>query len=83
MRMVVIEALALSALSAAAGVVIGVLLAQSFTLEPTMGAFLLPTYSAELFVRVFVLAIVLGVVGAVYPALRAANMQPIEALRYE
>jgi ABC-type antimicrobial peptide transport system permease subunit len=82
-RMVVSEAVALSVLSALIGVGIGVLLAQSFTLDPTMGAYLLPTYSPDLFVRVLVLVIVLGVTGAVYPALRAANMRPIEALRYE
>ena len=81
--MIASEALALSAVSAVAGIAIGVGLAQLFALEPTFGAFLIPTYSAELFVRVFILAVLLGVSGAVYPALRAAGMQPVEALRYE
>ncbi len=81
--MVAVEALALSILSAAAGIGIGVVLASAFALEPTMGAFLLPTYSPELFLRVTVLAVVLSVVGAVYPTLRAAGLRPVEALRYE
>lgn len=82
-RMVVSEALVLSALAAIIGISIGVLLANSFTLDPTMGAFLIPTYSADLFLRMFALTLTLGVVSAIYPALRAASLQPVEALRYE
>jgi putative ABC transport system permease protein len=81
--MVVVEAIALSLLSAVAGIGIGVGLGELLRLEPTMGQWLIPTYSAELFVRVGILVLVLGVIGSVYPALRAASMRPVEALRYE
>jgi ABC-type lipoprotein release transport system permease subunit len=81
--MVVVEAIALSLLSAVAGIGIGVGLGELLRLEPTMGQWLIPTYSAELFVRVGILVMVLGVIGSVYPALRAASMRPVEALRYE
>ncbi|MBI5877063.1 MAG: ABC transporter permease [Chloroflexi bacterium] len=82
-RMVLVESLALSVLSALAGIALGMGLAGLFTLEPTMGAMLTPAYSAEMFGQVFLLAVALGVIGGVYPAWRAANLRPIEALRYE
>jgi ABC-type antimicrobial peptide transport system permease subunit len=80
---VISEALVLSALAALFGIAFGVLLASSVTLEPTMGTFLIPTFSLDMFARMFVLAVALGVASAIYPALRAAGMQPVEALRHE
>ena len=83
MRMVVVEALALSFVSALAGIAIGVGLGYLFTLVPSFGAFMTPAYPPQVFVQVIVLSLILGALGGLYPAWRAANMQPIEALRYE
>lgn len=82
-RMVVQEAVVLSLLGAVLGAGIGVGLAELLRLEPTIGKWLLPTYTGELFVRVTALVLMLGVCGSIYPALRAAAMPPAEALRYE
>lgn len=83
LRDVVGEALALSILASLVGTVIGVGLAHLFTLVPMFGQFLLPVITPTMLAEIVVVAIVLGVVGGLYPAWRAANLQPIEALRYE
>lgn len=80
---VLVESLALSFLSAVTGIAIGVGLNYLFTLAPDLGSFLTPEYSPKVFIQVIVLALTLGAIGGIYPALRAANLQPVEALRYE
>jgi ABC-type antimicrobial peptide transport system permease subunit len=82
-RMVIVESLATSLLSGLAGIVFGVALSVSFTMIPDYGAFLTPAYTPEMFAQVLLLALLLGVIGGAYPAWRAANLRPIEALRYE
>jgi ABC-type antimicrobial peptide transport system permease subunit len=81
--MVLVESLALSFLSAIVGVALGLGLNALIMLEPTMGMFLTPVYSGRLFLEVALLSLVLGAIGGLYPAWRAANLSPIEALRYE
>ena len=83
MRMVLIEALGLSLLSGVAGVGIGVGLNRLLGLIPLFGALLEPIYTGTMFVKIGVLVLVLGVLGGIYPAWRAAGLRPIEALRYE
>jgi ABC-type antimicrobial peptide transport system permease subunit len=82
-RMVLIEALGLSLLSGVAGVGIGVGLNRLLGLIPLFGALLEPIYTGTMFVKIGVLVLVLGVLGGIYPAWRAAGLRPIEALRYE
>jgi putative ABC transport system permease protein len=52
-------------------------------LSPVMQGFLQLEFSVALFVQALGTATVLGIVGGVYPAWRASNLQPVEALRYE
>lgn len=40
-------------------------------------------YGTDVFVQAMVVAVGMGLVGAVYPALRAVRIPPVEALRYE
>lgn len=45
--------------------------------------FLAPSFSTALWVRATVVAVLVSVLGGLYPAWHAANLSPIEALRYE
>ncbi|MBM3128093.1 MAG: FtsX-like permease family protein [Chloroflexi bacterium] len=81
--MIVREALALSFVSGIVGIVFGMGLGALLMQEPSMGSFLKPSYTLPLLIQAIVVAMILGSVGASYPAWRAANLSPIEALRYE
>jgi len=67
------------------GIGIGVAFGLLFLLGqiPLYGNIITPRWSLEIFSRALVVAVTLGLVGGLYPALRATRMQPVEALQYE
>ena len=81
--LIVRESLVLSFLSGWAGIAVGVGLGKVIELEPSMGGFLKSVYAPPLLLQAMIVALGLGAIGALYPAWRAANLSPIEALRYE
>ena len=50
-------------------------------LAPMMG--LKPVFSPDIFVQAFGIAIIVGIIGGLYPAIKAVKLPPTEALRYE
>ncbi|MDP3623243.1 MAG: ABC transporter permease, partial [Methanobacteriaceae archaeon] len=42
-----------------------------------------PVYSLDLFLRAYGVALLVGIIGGIYPAYRASKLAPTEALRYE
>jgi ABC-type antimicrobial peptide transport system permease subunit len=81
--MVLGEALVLSVLGGLIGIAIGVGLTEMAARVPGVGAFMAGVYSPGLFVEGLATALCLGLIGGVYPAWWASNLQPVEALRYE
>jgi len=77
------EALLLSLVSGITGIGLGVGLVYLMNLAPYMRGFVVMSYSPKVFTTALITALTLGMVGGVYPAWRAANLRPIEALRYE
>jgi ABC-type lipoprotein release transport system permease subunit len=83
LRMVLVESLGMAALSGLAGIAIGLGLNALFNLEPTYGRLLPAAYTAANVIEIIALVLLLGAIGGLYPAGRAANLRPVEALRYE
>ncbi|MGQ9501508.1 MAG: ABC transporter permease [Anaerolineae bacterium] len=81
--MVLSEALALSGLAGGMGLLVGFMLTLILQLVPNFGAFLVAAYTPQLVGHSLAIALLLGLVGGLYPAWRAARLQPVEALRYE
>jgi len=83
LRMIFLESLSLCLIAAVTGIVFGLLASRAVLLIPAISSFLVPAYSLEVFVRAVAVGIVVALVGALYPAIRAVHLSPMEALRYE
>lgn len=83
MRMILGEAVLLSVAGGVIGVLIGFFFAWAAAQIPGAGTMLEGSVSPGIVAQGMATALVLGLVGGLYPSWTAANLQPVEALRYE
>ena len=83
LEMILKESLILASMGGVMGIIIAFVLGYLITRIPWMGEVASPLWEFDLFIRALVIAFALGVVGGLYPAMRATRLQPVEALRYE
>ncbi|MCJ7825717.1 MAG: ABC transporter permease, partial [Anaerolineales bacterium] len=77
------EALLLGLIGGGMGVLIAFGLIALLNCIPMIGEAFQPIWTFEIFARAFSIALLLGLIGGLLPALRAALLEPVEALRYE
>ena len=77
------ESLALSLIGGLTGTALGVAAVRALGSSPATGGLLQGRFSPGLFIQALVVALVLGALGGFYPAWRASQLTPLEALRYE
>lgn len=77
------EALMLGLLGGVTGIAIALGLVFLLQSIPMIGMAITGAWSTQIFVRALSVALLLGLVGGLYPAYRATRLLPIEALRYE
>lgn len=81
--MIIQEAILLGIFGAIAGIGIAFGLAALLAQAPMVGDSVAPIWEFDIFIRAIGIALMLGIIGGIYPAFRATRLQPVEALRYE
>jgi putative ABC transport system permease protein len=82
-RMILAEAGLLSLAAATLGSLGGMALTWGMSQAPAAGGTIDPSVGWQVILQGFVIALTLGMIGAAYPAYRAARLVPTEALRHE
>ncbi len=82
MTMIIAESFIISLIAAVVGVIVGVGAVEILSMSHLLMR-IEPTFSVALFLRAIGVALLLGIVGGLYPAYRASKLSPTEALRYE
>ena len=78
-----VESLIVSLVGATIGVFLGWVAINLLQNLPELRGVFHPIYTASIFTRSLVFAIGVAFLGAIYPALRAAFLSPVEAMRRE
>jgi putative ABC transport system permease protein len=81
--LIVSEAIGICLLAAAIGLALGVAASEVFVRHSALSSLVRPHYGASVWAWGLAFALGVGLIGAVYPTLRAVRLTPIEALRHE
>ena len=81
--MILKESVLLAMLGGLTGIGFALALVWALNRVPMLGGLLAPSWQWDVFARAILVALLLGLIGGLYPAFRATRMQPVEALRYE
>jgi putative ABC transport system permease protein len=83
LEMILREALILGILGGIAGILFALGLTGLLQQDEMIGSFVTPVWTGAIFARAILVSLSLGLLGGLYPALRATRLLPVEALRYE
>ncbi len=80
--MIMGESVVITVISAIVGTIMGVIGVELITAMGIMNG-LTPIFTITTISEAFAVAIIVGLLGGLYPAIKATKLQPTEALRYE
>ena len=80
-QMILLESCGMSLVAGVVGTLLAMLLTWALSQAPAAKGILSPSIDASVILQGFVLALVIGLFGAILPAWRAARMMPTEAFR--
>ena len=81
-KMIIGESILLSLIAIVVGLIVGIGIVEILG-STGMIPGLMPSFSVSLFVKGIGVALLLGIIGGIYPAYRASRLEPTEALRYD
>lgn len=80
--MIVGESIVITIVAGIIGSIVGVIGVELLAASKIM-KLLSPVYTVDIFLKAFGIALFVGIIGGIYPALKATKLPPTEALRYE
>ena len=80
--MVIGESIVITIVAGIVGAILGVVGVELLTMTNLLGG-MEPIFSLETFAKAFAIALIVGIIGGIYPAIKAVQLPPTEALRYE
>jgi putative ABC transport system permease protein len=83
LQMVLGESLLLCLIAAVFGSILAAVLTEMIVFLPAIRSFISPEYTLDVFLRGLAVGVGIAILGALYPAYRAASFSPAQAIRYE